>query len=147
MDKFEKQIQEMLRTSGASLVRRKRHQVWRLPNGRHFVHPSSGSDHLGVRNAAAERAAAMYSLIGSAKLNGLDPELYLHTVLARIADYPVSHIDDLLPWNLAPALQSHTPQLPAPIRKEVPTVEDLRAVVDKLRPEMESLRKEVPDEE
>jgi hypothetical protein len=54
MDKFEKQIQEMLRTSGASLVRRKRHQVWRLPNGRRFVHSSSGSDHLGVRNAAAD---------------------------------------------------------------------------------------------
>ena len=39
-----------------------------------------------------------------------------------------------------------TRELPAPIRKEVPTVEDLQAVVDKLRPEMESLRKEVPDE-
>ena len=54
MDKFEKQIQEMLRTSGASLVRRKRHQVWRLPNGRNFVHSSSGSDHLGARNAVAD---------------------------------------------------------------------------------------------
>ena len=37
-------------------------------------------------------------------------------------------------------------ELPAPIREEVPTVKDLQAVVDKLRPEMESLRKEVPDE-
>jgi hypothetical protein len=54
MDKFEKQIQEMLRTSGASLVRRKRHQVWCLPNGRNIVHSSSGSDHLGVRNAVAD---------------------------------------------------------------------------------------------
>jgi len=54
MDKFEKQIREMLGTSGARLVRRKRHQVWRLPNGRNFVHPTSGSDHLGVRNAVAD---------------------------------------------------------------------------------------------
>ena len=64
----------------------------------------AGSDHGG------ERAAAMYSLIGSAKLNGLDPELYLRTVLAQIADHPISHIQDLLPWNLAPALQTHSSQ-------------------------------------
>jgi transposase len=52
----------------------------------------------------------MYSLIGSAKLNGLDPELYLRHVLARIADYPVSQIQDLLPWKLAPALQTPAAQ-------------------------------------
>jgi len=38
----------------------------------------------------------MYSLIGSAKLNALDPELYLRTVLARIADHPIAHIQDLV---------------------------------------------------
>jgi transposase len=40
-------------------------------------------------DCGGQRAAAMYSLIGSAKLNGLDPELYLRTVLAKIADYPI----------------------------------------------------------
>jgi transposase len=51
-------------------------------------------------NAGGERAAAIYSLLGPAKLNGLDPELYLHQVLERIADQPISRIADLLPWDL-----------------------------------------------
>jgi transposase len=61
-------------------------------------------------DSGGERAAAMYTLIGSAKLNGLDPELYLRTVLAQIADHPISQIQDLLPWNLAPLLQTHSSQ-------------------------------------
>jgi transposase len=61
-------------------------------------------------DCGGKRAAAMYSLIGSAKLNGLDPELYLRTVLARIAGHPISNIHDLLPWNLAPSLLTHTSQ-------------------------------------
>jgi transposase len=51
-------------------------------------------------NAGGERAAAMYTLIGSAKLNGLDPEAYLSHVLTRIADHPITRIDELLPWNV-----------------------------------------------
>jgi transposase len=47
-----------------------------------------------------ERAAAIYSLIATAKLNGLDPEIYLREVLSRIADHPVNRIHELLPWNL-----------------------------------------------
>jgi hypothetical protein len=47
-----------------------------------------------------ERAATIYTLLGTAKLNGLDPELYLRHVLERIADHPINRIHALLPWNL-----------------------------------------------
>jgi transposase len=53
-----------------------------------------------------ERAAAIYTLIGTAKLNDLDPEKYLRHVLERIAEYPVNKIDELLPWNLVTQLPS-----------------------------------------
>jgi hypothetical protein len=57
----------------------------------------AGSDNGG------ERAAAIYSLLGSAKLNGIDPESYLSAVLRRIADHPINRIAELLPWNLTAA--------------------------------------------
>ena len=46
-----------------------------------------------------ERAAAMYSLIVTAKLNGVDPRAWLADVLRRIADHPASRLHELLPWN------------------------------------------------
>jgi len=51
-------------------------------------------------DAGGERAALSYSLIGTARLNGLDPQAYLTAVLERIADHPVNRVDELLPWNL-----------------------------------------------
>jgi transposase len=54
-------------------------------------------------DAGGHRAAAMYSLIETAKLNGLDPQLYLTDVLTRIADHPARQIAELLPWHWTPA--------------------------------------------
>ena len=51
--------------------------------------------------ADAYRAAAIYTLIGTAKLNGVDPAAYLRFVLERIADHPIKKIHELLPWNFA----------------------------------------------
>lgn len=53
-----------------------------------------------------ERAAAMYSLIGTARLNGIDPEAYLAYVLERVADRPTNRIGELPPWNAALSLPS-----------------------------------------
>ena len=53
----------------------------------------AGSDRGGVR------AAAMYTLIGTAKLNDVDPQAWLADVLGRIAETPQSRLDELLPWN------------------------------------------------
>lgn len=55
-------------------------------------------------DVGGKRAATIYSLIGSAKLSGLDPEAYLRAVLTRIADHPITRIEELLPWNLAASL-------------------------------------------
>ena len=51
-------------------------------------------------DAGGERAAAIYSLVETAKLNALDPEGYLREVLQRIAEHPINRIEQLLPWNI-----------------------------------------------
>ena len=51
----------------------------------------------------------MYSLIGTAKLNGVDPQAWLADVIARISDMPVSRLHELLPWNWS----TETPQVKA----------------------------------
>lgn len=55
-------------------------------------------------DAGGERAAAIYSLIGTAKLNGLDPEAYLRYVIAHINEHRISKVAELLPWNVAAKL-------------------------------------------
>ena len=62
-------------------------------------------------DAGGERAATLYSLIGTAKLNGLDPESYLRDVLTCIPDHSINRIEELLPWNIVfpdPAPNSDT---------------------------------------
>ena len=54
-------------------------------------------------DAGGRRAAAMYSLIETAKLNGVNPQLYIADVLSRIADHPARQITELFPWNWQPA--------------------------------------------
>jgi len=63
---------------------------------------AAGSDRGG------ESAAVLYSLIGTAKLNGIDPEGYLRNVLSRIAEHPINRIVELLPWNVAAELDQHS---------------------------------------
>jgi hypothetical protein len=56
-------------------------------------------------DVGGERAEVIYTLIGTAKLNELDPEAYLRYILERIADHPINRIDELLPWNVASKLK------------------------------------------
>jgi transposase len=51
-------------------------------------------------NDGGEPAAALYSLVESAKLNGIDPEAYLREVLTRIAEHPINRVEELLSWNI-----------------------------------------------
>jgi IS66 C-terminal element len=56
----------------------------------------AGSDEGG------KRAAAIYTLIATAKLNNVDPQAWLADVLARLPDHPAKGIHELLPWNWRP---------------------------------------------
>jgi transposase len=61
-------------------------------------------------DSGGHRAASLYSLIGTAKLNGIDPAFYLRTVLATITEHPINRIEELLPWNVAASLQTDSSQ-------------------------------------
>ena len=64
----------------------------------------AGSDRGG------ERAASIYTLVATAKLNGLNPETYLKDILANIAEgHAINRIDELLPWRMAPAAATSAP--------------------------------------
>lgn len=58
-------------------------------------HLFAGSD------SGGDRAGVLYTLIRSAKLNGIEPEAYLRDVLARIGTHPINRVDELLPWAVA----------------------------------------------
>jgi transposase len=59
------------------------------------------------------RAAAIYTLVETAKLNGVDPQAWLADVLARLPDHPVKRIDELLPWNWRPPAEPPLPEVAA----------------------------------
>ena len=64
----------------------------------------AGSDRGG------ERAASIYSLVGSAKLNGINPETYLKEILTRIAEeHPINRIDELMPWRMTSMTAPQSP--------------------------------------
>jgi transposase len=115
---FESRLPELSRKSDTSAAIRYTLVLWdalgRYINDGHLEIDNNAAERalravaLGRKNylfagsdLGGERAATIYSLIGTAKLNNLDPEGYLREVITRIADYPVNRITDLLPWNIA----------------------------------------------
>lgn len=62
----------------------------------------AGSDQGG------HRAAAIASLVATARLNGIDPEAYLREVLDRIPEHPVNRVAELMPWNLRQRTEAQT---------------------------------------
>jgi transposase len=61
---------------------------------------------LAGADCGGERAAAIYSLIGTAKLNSIDPESYLRYMRTHIAEHPINRIVELLPWHVAPVISA-----------------------------------------
>jgi len=54
-------------------------------------------------DTGGERAAALYTIVQTAKLNGVNPQAYLKDTLARIADgHPINRVDELMPWRSSP---------------------------------------------
>jgi hypothetical protein len=62
-------------------------------------HDPDTRHHDVASDAGGQRAACMYTILESAKMNGINPQAYLTDIIGRIADYPIHKIDDLLPWQ------------------------------------------------
>ena len=70
------------------------------PSGRCAASPSEGTTgHSPARIRGGERAAAIYTVIETCKLNGVDPRAWLADVLSRLPCHPANRIADLLPWD------------------------------------------------
>ena len=67
--------------------------------------------HVGS-DAGGNTAAVMYTLLGTAKLNGINPQRYLRYVLDRLPEHPSNRIDELLPWAVAPTWADDAQELP-----------------------------------
>ncbi|ECX9583851.1 transposase domain-containing protein, partial [Salmonella enterica] len=50
--------------------------------------------------AGGERAAVLYTILGTARLNDINPNQYLTAVLKRIGQHQINKVDELLPWNI-----------------------------------------------
>jgi hypothetical protein len=94
-------------------VRRRPHRARQQP-GRAGATVGRKNNLFAGSDRSAERAAAFYTLIESAKLNGLDSLAYLRDVLTRIADHPARRLADLLPWNWTPVAQAARSSGPPP---------------------------------
>jgi len=61
-------------------------------------------------DSSGERAASIYTLVATAKLNGLNPETYLRDILTKIAEgHTINRIDELVPWRMIPAATTAPP--------------------------------------
>lgn len=85
--------------------------IWSAIGGRNYLF--AGAD------SGGERAAAIYSLIGTCKLNNVDPEAHLRRVLGRIADHPINRIDELLPWVVSRGASPRLSMVLAPVRRKM----------------------------
>jgi transposase len=76
--------------------------------GRRLRSRAPDSGHYGVASdEGGRRAAAIYTLIATAKLNDIDPQAWLADVLARLPDHSAKRIHELMPWNWRPQNVAH----------------------------------------
>jgi transposase len=78
----------------------------RLREASALAWPSVFVSTISPRESSAPRAAFMYTLIVSCKMNDIDPQAWMADVLARLPDMPVSRVHELLPWNWKAELEA-----------------------------------------